>query len=306
MVSTVTLVEVGPRDGLQNEAAAISTADKIALVNRLSDAGHQLIEVSAFVSPKWVPQMADAAQVFAGITRRRGTRYSALVPNLAGLERAIEARVDEIAVFAAASESFSKKNINQTIAESLESYRAVCERARQAGLPVRGYVSTAFGCPFEGAVAPGAVKDVAAALINMGAYEVAISDTIGIAHPGQVVAVFEEITKRVPPERIALHFHDTRGMALANVLMALQLGVTRFDSSAGGLGGCPYAPGATGNLATEDVLYMLDGLGIQTGVSLDKVLAASAFIEEKIGHPLASRYAVAHKATQGPRADTDH
>jgi hydroxymethylglutaryl-CoA lyase len=306
MVSTVTLVEVGPRDGLQNEAAAISTADKIALVNRLSDAGHQLIEVSAFVSPKWVPQMADAAQVFAGITRRRGTRYSALVPNLAGLERAIEARVDEIAVFAAASESFSTKNINQTIAESLESYRAVCERARQAGLPVRGYVSTAFGCPFEGAVAPGAVKDVAAALINMGAYEVAISDTIGIAHPGQVVAVFEEITKRVPPERIALHFHDTRGMALANVLMALQLGVTRFDSSAGGLGGCPYAPGATGNLATEDVLYMLDGLGIQTGVSLDKVLAASAFIEEKIGHPLASRYAVADKATHGPRADTDH
>jgi hydroxymethylglutaryl-CoA lyase len=301
MVRTVNLVEVGPRDGLQNETASISTADKIAFVNHLSEAGHKTIEVSAFVSPKWVPQMADAAEVFAGITRRKGTRYTALVPNLAGLERATAARVDEVAVFAAASESFSKRNINQTIGESLEGYRAVCERAREAGLPVRGYVSTAFGCPFEGAVEPARVKDVAAALINMGAYEVAISDTIGVAHPGQVVSLFDEITKRVPPERIALHFHDTRGTALANVLMALQLGISRFDSSAGGLGGCPYAPGATGNLATEDLLYMLDGLGIHTGVSLDKVLAASRFMEEKIGHPLASRYAVAEKATQGSR-----
>jgi isopropylmalate/homocitrate/citramalate synthase len=241
--------------------------------------------------------MADAAEVFAGITRREGTRYTALVPNLAGLSRAIEAGADEVAIFAAASESFSKKNINQTIAESLDGYRAVCERAREAGLPVRAYVSTAFGCPFEGAVDPAAVRDVAAALINMGAYEVAVSDTIGIAHPGQVAAVVDEVTKRVPLERLALHFHDTRGTALANVLMALQLGVSTFDASAGGLGGCPYAPGATGNLATEDLLYMLDGLGISTGVSLEKVLAASRFMEEKIGHPLASRYAAAHKAT---------
>ena len=297
MQSTVRIVEVGPRDGLQNEAAEISTTDKVAFVNRLSEAGHKTIEVSAFVSPKWVPQMADAAEVFAGITRREGTRYTALVPNLAGLSRAIEAGADEVAIFAAASESFSKKNINQTIAESLDGYRAVCERTREAGLPVRAYVSTAFGCPFEGAVDPAAVRDVAAALINMGAYEVAVSDTIGIAHPGQVAGVVDEVTKRVPLERLALHFHDTRGTALANVLMALQLGVSTFDASAGGLGGCPYAPGATGNVATEDLLYMLDGLGIATGVSLEKVLAASRFMEEKIGHPLASRYATAHKAT---------
>jgi hydroxymethylglutaryl-CoA lyase len=297
MNSTVTIVEVGPRDGLQNEAAAIPTSDKIAFVDRLSAAGHKVIEVSAFVSPKWVPQMADAAEVFGGIERRPGTRYTALVPNLAGLARAIDAKVDEVAIFAAASETFSRKNINQTIAESLDGYRAVCERAREANLPVRAYVSTAFGCPFEGAVEPRAVTDVAAALINMGAYQVAVSDTIGIAHPAQVSSVLDEVTKRVPLEHIALHFHDTRGTALANVLMALQLGVTTFDASAGGLGGCPYAPGATGNLATEDLLYMIDGLGIQSGVSLDKVLDASRFMEEKIGHPLASRYAAAHRAT---------
>jgi hydroxymethylglutaryl-CoA lyase len=289
----VTLVEVGPRDGLQNEAAPISTPDKIAFVDRLSEAGHTVIEVSAFVSPKWVPQMADAAEVLAGIARRPGTRYTALVPNLAGLDRAIDAKVDEVAIFAAASESFSRNNINQGIQESLAGYRAVCTRATAVNLPVRAYVSTAFGCPFEGAVKPAAVAEVSAALIEMGAYEVAVSDTIGIAHPGQVPHVVEAVAKRVPIDRIALHFHDTRGTALANVLVALQLGVTTFDASAGGLGGCPYAPGATGNLATEDLLYMLNGLGIETGVSLDKVLAASRFIEQKIGHPLASRYAAA-------------
>jgi len=287
---------VGPRDGLQNEAAAIATTDKIAFVNGLSDAGHSAIEVSAFVSPKWVPQMADASEVFAGITRRPATRYTALVPNLAGLTRAIDARVDEIAIFAAASESFSRRNINQSIAESLETYRAVCARAKDAGLPVRAYVSTAFGCPFEGAIAPSAVADVSAALIEMGAYQVAVSDTIGVGHPGQVPIVVNAVTARVPLDRVALHFHDTRGTALANVLMALELGVTTFDSSAGGLGGCPYAPGATGNLATEDLLYLLDGLGIETGVSIDKVLAASRGIEEKLGHSLASRYAAAARA----------
>ena len=292
----VTLVEVGPRDGLQNESARIAAADKIAFVDRLSQAGHKVIEVSAFVSPNWVPQMADAADVFEGITRRPGTRYTALVPNLAGLDRAVEAKADEVAIFAAASESFSRKNINQGIEESLAAYRAVCERANAAGLPVRAYLSTAFGCPFEGAVAPEAVAEVSAALIEMGAYEVAVSDTIGIAHPGQVPIVIDAVAARVPLDRIALHFHDTRGTALANVLMALQLGVTTFDASAGGLGGCPYAPGATGNLATEDLLYMLDGLGIQTGVNIDKVLAASRFIEEKLGHPLASRYAAATRS----------
>jgi len=293
--AAVRIVEVGPRDGLQNEPSPIGTADKIAFVNALSDAGHRVIEVSAFVSPKWVPQMADAAEVFAGIARRSGTRYTALVPNLAGLQRAIPARVDEIAVFAAASESFSRRNINQSIAESLETYRAVCAAAKGAGLPVRAYVSTAFGCPFEGTVAPSAVADVSAALMEMGAYEVAVSDTIGIAHPGQVAPVVAAVAARVPLDRVALHFHDTRGTALANVLTALDLGVTTFDASAGGLGGCPYAPGATGNLATEDLLYMLDGLGIDTGVSLDGVLAASRAIEEKLGHPLASRYAAAVK-----------
>jgi hydroxymethylglutaryl-CoA lyase len=291
--SRVTLVEVGPRDGLQHEAARIATADKIAFVDLLSEAGHKVIEVSAFVSPKWVPQMADAAEVFAAIARRPGTRYTALVPNLAGLAQAIEAKVDEVAIFAAASEAFSRKNIGQGIQESLGAYRTVCERAKAARLPVRAYVSTAFGCPFEGAVPPAAVADISAALIEMGAYEVAISDTIGIAHPGQVPQVVEAVAKRVPIDRIALHFHDTRGTALANVLMALELGITTFDASAGGLGGCPYAPGATGNLATEDLLYMLDGLGIETGVRLDKVLEASRFIEQTLGHPLASRYAAA-------------
>jgi hydroxymethylglutaryl-CoA lyase len=289
----VTIVEVGPRDGLQNEAAPIATADKIAFVNALSAAGHAIIEVSAFVSPKWVPQMADAGEVFAGITRRTGTRYTALVPNVAGLTRALDARVDAVAVFAAASESFSRKNLNQGIAESLDGYRAVCDLARASNLPVRAYVSTAFGCPFEGDVDPAAVARVSSALIEMGAYEVAVSDTIGIAHPGQVPRVLDAVSAHVPLDRIALHFHDTRGMALANVLTALRLGVTTFDSSAGGLGGCPYAPGATGNLATEDLLYMLDGMDIDTGVSLDGVLAASRFIEQRLGHPLASRYAAA-------------
>jgi hydroxymethylglutaryl-CoA lyase len=295
-MNSVTIVEVGPRDGLQNEAAAIATADKIAFVDRLSDAGHAIIEVSAFVSPKWVPQMADASEVFAGIRRRPGTRYTALVPNLAGLERAIAARVDEIAVFAAASESFSRRNINQSIDESLETYQDVCAKALAANLPVRAYVSTAFGCPFEGAIDPAAVARVTAALVAMGAYQVAVSDTIGIAHPGQLPIVLDAVRALVPLDRIALHFHDTRGMAVANVLTALPLGVRTFDASAGGLGGCPYAPGATGNLATEDLLYMLDGLGITTGVSLEKVLAASRFVEQTLGHPLASRYAAATRA----------
>jgi isopropylmalate/homocitrate/citramalate synthase len=294
--SRVTIVEVGPRDGLQNEAALIDTADKIGFVDALSAAGHGVIEVSAFVSPKWVPQMADAAEVFAGITRRPGTRYTALVPNTTGLQRAVDARVDEIAVFAAASESFSRRNINQSISESLETYRDVCARARERNLPVRAYVSTAFGCPFEGRVDPEVVARVSAELISMGAYQVAISDTIGIAHPGQVPIVVDAVTRVVPVERVALHFHDTRGTALANVLASLPLGITTFDASAGGLGGCPYAPGATGNLATEDLLYMLDGLGIETGVSLEKVLAASRLVEGKLGHRLASRYAAASGA----------
>ncbi len=301
----VKVVEVGPRDGLQNEAAAVSTADKIAFVDRLGAAGLTTIEVSAFVSPRWVPQMADADAVFAGIERRAGVRYTALVPNLAGLDRAIGARVDEVAIFAAASETFSLKNINQTIDASLERYRDVCSRAAAVGLPVRAYLSTAFGCPYEGAVASERVAALTSVLLDMGAYEVAISDTIGIAHPGQVVGVLDQVLSRVPIDRVALHFHDTRGTALANVLAALDLGVSTFDASAGGLGGCPYAPGAAGNLATEDLIFMLDGLGIHTGVNLDALLDASRFIEGSVGHVLPSRYAQASKSsTRGARPST--
>ncbi len=292
----VTVVEVGPRDGLQNEKAVIPTARKIALVDQLSAAGHRAIEVSAFVSPRWVPQMADAADVFAGIARQPDVRYSALVPNRAGLDRALAARVREIAIFAAASETFSRRNINQSIDESLMTYREVTDAALQEGLRVRAYLSTSFGCPFEGPVEAGRVADLTERLVQLGADEVAVSDTIGIAHPGHVTRVLDRVLARVPLDRVALHFHDTRGTALANVLTALGHGVSTFDSSAGGLGGCPYAPGATGNLATEDLLYMLDGLGIETGVSLARVMRASLSIEDAIGHPLPSRYVRATRA----------
>ena len=288
--SRVTIVEVGPRDGLQNESASIPTADKIAFVDKLSAAGPPIIEVSAFVSPKWVPQMADASDVFAGITRREGTRYAAVVPNLEGLERAHAAGVRDVGIIAAASDTFSLRNINQDIDASLDIYRAVCARASELQIRVRGYVSTAFGCPFEGEVPPARVADVAEALLNMGAFEVAISDTIGIAHPGRVRGVVAIVAERVPLHAIALHFHDTRGTALANVLTAMELGIATFDASAGGLGGCPYAPGATGNLATEDLIYVLNGLGIETGIDLNAIVQASAFIEPRVGHPLVSRY----------------
>jgi hydroxymethylglutaryl-CoA lyase len=293
MPRRVTVVEVGPRDGLQNEHISISTDDKIELVNRLSAARLPVIEVSAFVSPKWVPQMADAEQVFAGITRNPGTRYSALVPNLAGLERARRAGVTEVAIFAASSETFSRKNINQGIDESFATYKGVCDAAVATGLRVRGYLSTAFGCPFEGQVAPATVATLAARLVALGVFEVAISDTIGIAHPGQVPHVLDAVLARVPVNQIALHFHDTRGTALANVLTALPYGIATFDASAGGLGGCPYAPGAAGNLATDDLIYMLNGLGIETGVSLPTLSEASRFIASRLDHPLPSRYAQA-------------
>jgi len=296
----ITIVEVGPRDGLQNEHAHVSTADKIEFVNRLSEAGLPVIEVSAFVSPKWVPQMADAAQVAAGITRRAGTRYTALVPNLEGLDRARDAGIDEIAVFAASTETFSRRNINRSIDESLAVYRQVCERAIAAGIRVRGYLSTAFGCPFEGKVPPASVAEIAERLIALGVFEVAVSDTIGIAHPGQVPRVLDAVLARVPADRIALHFHDTRGMALANVLAALPYGIGTFDASAGGLGGCPYAPGAAGNLATEDLLYLLDGMGIETGVSLKALNVASAFIGLRIDHRLPSKYAQAAQTPLPP------
>ena len=293
----VRIVEVGPRDGLQNEAALIGTANKIAFIDKLSAAGYSTIEVTAFVSPKWVPQMADATAVLAGITRRPGVRYTALVPNMTGLTRARDAGIEEIAIFAAASETFSRRNINQSIDESLTTYGEVTRAALAAGMRVRAYLSTVFGCPFEGEVPTSTVATITRRLIEMGAHEVALSDTIGIAHPGQIGPVLDAVTKDVPLPQIAMHFHDTRGTALVNVYAALEAGVTTFDASAGGLGGCPYAPGATGNLATEDLVYMLDGLGVASGVRLTDVMAASALIEPLVGHPLPSRVYRAHVAT---------
>ena len=293
----VRIVEVGPRDGLQNEAALIGTANKIAFIDKLSAAGYSTIEVTAFVSPKWVPQMADATAVLAGITRRPGVRYTALVPNMTGLTRARDAGIEEIAIFAAASETFSRRNINQSIDESLTTYGEVTRAALAAGMRVRAYLSTVFGCPFEGEVPISTVATITRRLIAMGAHEVALSDTIGIAHPGQIGPVLDAVTKDVPLPQIAMHFHDTRGTALVNVYAALEAGVTTFDASAGGLGGCPYAPGATGNLATEDLVYMLDGLGVASGVRLTDVMAASALIEPLVGHPLPSRVYRAHVAT---------
>ena len=297
MPPPITIVEVGPRDGLQNEKVIVSTADKIEFINRLSAAALPVIEVGAFVSPKWVPQMADTADVFGGIARRAGTRYTALVPNLAGLDRALQAGVTEIAIFAASTETFSRKNINQSIDDSLAAYQQVCDRAFAAGLRVRGYLSTAFGCPFEGDVPPAQVAEVAERIAALGVFEVSVSDTIGIAHPGQVPRVLEAVLSRLPAAKVALHFHDTRGTALANVLASLPFGITTFDASAGGLGGCPYAPGAAGNLATDDLIYMLDGMGIETGVSLGALSGASAFIETKLDHRLPSRFAQAVRST---------
>jgi hydroxymethylglutaryl-CoA lyase len=293
----VTIVEVGPRDGLQNEAAILPAATKVAFIEALADAGLPIVEMTAFVSPKWVPQMADAVDVARAVARRDGTRYLALVPNRTGLTRAIDAGLREVAIFAAASETFSRKNINQGIDESLVAYADVANEARRNGLRVRGYLSTAFGCPYEGVVAVERVVDVAARLLDMGCDEVAVSDTIGVARPRQVVDVVEAVALRVPRPQIALHFHDTRGTALANVYAALECGIAIFDSSAGGLGGCPYAPGAAGNLSTEDLVYMLDGVGVETGVTIEGVVKASSLIAAHIGHPLPSRYYQAARAT---------
>jgi hydroxymethylglutaryl-CoA lyase len=296
----VQIVEVGPRDGLQNEPATISTPAKIEFVNRLADAGHSVIEVGAFVSPKWVPQMAGTSDVFAALAPRPGVRYTAIVPNLAGLERAQRANVEEVAIFPAASETFSRRNLNQGVEEMMASAEAVCAAATAAGQRVRGYLSTCFGCPFEGSVSVERVSELTARLVEMGVYQVALSDTIGVAHPAQVHDVVATVTRRAPVDVLALHLHDTRGTALVNVYAGLEAGVTTFDSAAGGLGGCPYAPGATGNLATEDLLYMLDGLGIVTGVRLSGIIEASRQIEPHVGHALPSRVFRASQATRLP------
>ena len=291
----VKLMEVGPRDGLQNESRALSTDVKIALIDLLSDAGLKAIEATSFVSPKWVPQMADHADVMAGIRRAEGVRYSALTPNLKGFEAARAAGVDAVAVFAAASETFSRRNINCSIAESLERFAPVLEAARSAGVPVRGYVSCVLGCPYEGEVASGVVAHVAEALHRMGCYEISLGDTIGVGTPGKAQRMIGAVAERVPIDRLAAHFHDTYGQALANVYAVMELGIASIDSAVGGLGGCPYAPGASGNVATEDVLYMLDGLGIETGVDLDRLLAASRFICDHLGRMPASRVAQARR-----------
>ena len=294
----VTVVDVAPRDGLQNEHAKITTAQKVTLVNLLSEAGVPVIETGAFVSAKWVPQMADTAEVLIDIERRPGTRYPVLVPNLRGLERALAAGALDIAVLAAASETFSRRNINQSIEESFVTIAAVCERATREGVRIRGYLSTCFGCPYEGDVPSERVGVLTRALLDLGVFEVAISDTIGVAHPAQVWAVLDSVTSYAALSKIALHFHDTRGTALSNVLAGLQAGVTTYDASCGGLGACPYAPGASGNLATEDLVYMLNGLNITTGIDLDRLLAASTFASTRIDHPLPSRYFQASRAVR--------
>ena len=287
----VKMVEVGPRDGLQNEVRAVPTAVKIELIDRLSDDGLPVIEATAFVSPKWVPQMADNAQVMAGIRRRPGVSYPVLVPNRKGLDAAIAAGCIEVVVFGAATEAFSRRNTNCTIAEGLARFSEVCAEAIAQGLKVRGDISVCLGCPYEGEVQPEQVLWVARELYAMGCYEITIADTIGTGTPGKTRAVIEAVAKHIPVEKLAGHFHDTYGQALANTLAALECGVATFDSSVAGLGGCPYAKGATGNVASEDVLYMLDGLGIETGVDMGKLIDAGGFICRELGRETLSRAA---------------
>jgi hydroxymethylglutaryl-CoA lyase len=289
----VRLVEVGPRDGLQNEAAPVSVSDKLQLVHDLAEAGVSYIEAGSFVSPKWVPQMAGSAELFAGIQRKPGVTYAALTPNLRGFEDALAAGVQEVAVFAAASEAFSQRNINCSISESLDRFLPVMEAARLHGITVRGYVSCVLGCPYEGTVAPKQVAAVANELYAMGCYEVSLGDTIGTGTPGATRTLFDVVAGQIPRGKLAGHFHDTYGQALANIYASLLEGIQVFDSSVAGLGGCPYAKGATGNVASEDVVYLLNGLGIETGIDLDKLIAAGHRISDILGRANGSRVAKA-------------
>jgi hydroxymethylglutaryl-CoA lyase len=286
----VRVVEVGPRDGLQNEPALVPAADKVAFIDRLTAAGLPFIEATSFVSPRWVPQLADAALVYPAIQKKPGVTYSVLVPNLVGLQRALDAGAQHIAVFTAASETFNQHNINASVDESLVRIGAVVAAAHERGVPVRGYVSTSFGCPYEGAVRPSAVAEVASRLLDLGITDIALGDTHGGANPTLVTEVLDEVLKRVPLETLGVHFHDTHGRALANVYVALTYGIATVDASAGGLGGCPYAPGASGNLATEDLLVMLHEMGIETGVDLEKVLETCFWMETVLGRRLTSRH----------------
>jgi len=294
--SYVRLVEVGPRDGLQNEAQPISVADKVQLVDALSSAGLSYIEVGSFVSPKWVPQMAGSAEVFAQIQRTPGVTYGALAPNLRGFEDALAAGVKEVAVFAAASEAFSQRNINCSISDSLERFAPIMAAAKQHGISVRGYVSCVLGCPYEGQIAPEQVAAVARELYAMGCYEVSLGDTIGTGTAGATRRLFEVVGAQVPRDKLAGHFHDTYGQAIANIYASLLEGITVFDSSIAGLGGCPYAKGASGNVATEDVVYLLNGLGIDTGIDLEALILAGLQISNVLGRPTGSRVAKARNA----------
>ena len=299
----VRIVEVGPRDGLQNESRPVPTAVKLELIEKLARAGLKVIEATAFVSPKWVPQMADHSEVMRGIERRSGVIYPVLVPNMMGFEAALAAGAEEVAVFGAASETFSQKNINCSVAESLERFRPVLQAAKLHGVRVRGYVSCVLGCPYEGEIKPEAVASVAGPLHDMGCYEISLGDTIGVGTPAKAQAMLEAVAKRVPLEQLAGHYHDTYGQALVNIFASLEMGVAAFDSSVAGLGGCPYAPGAAGNVATEDIVYMLDGLGIESGVNLELVCDAGAYVCDALAREPQSKVAraVAAKRRLGGR-----
>jgi len=290
-MQAVRIVEVGPRDGLQNEPREVPTAVKVELIERLADAGLPAVEATAFVSPKWVPQMADHTEVLERIRRKPGVDYPVLAPNLKGFEAARAAGATEVAIFGAASEAFSRKNINCSIAESLERFRPVAQAAKAANIKVRGYVSCVLGCPYEGDISPKRVADVAAALADMGCYEISLGDTIGVGTPGKTKAMLQACAERVPVTKLAGHYHDTYGQALANIYASLELGVATFDASIAGLGGCPYAAGASGNVATEDVVYMLNGLGARTGVDLDKLVDIGAWICGVLGREPSSKAA---------------
>jgi hydroxymethylglutaryl-CoA lyase len=296
--SRVTVYEVGPRDGLQNEARLIPTADKIAFIDALAATGLPRIEITSFVSPRWIPQLADAVEVARGVRRRDGVHFSALVPNRKGLDRAIEAGMQEVAVFLSASETHNKKNVNKTIADTLTAFEEVVPPALERGLRVRAYVSTVFGCPYEGDVAAASSVHLTTTLRQMGVYQVSLGDTIGVANPAQVEKVLEQVLAEVAVDKIAVHFHDTQGTALANCLVALTRGITTVDASVGGLGGCPYAPGAAGNLATEDLVSMLHGMGIETGIDLDALIACSKMAASFVGHELPSKYLKAYIGKQ--------
>ena len=292
----VRLVEVGARDGLQNEANPVSTAIKLELIDRLGDAGVSYIEAASFVSPKWVPQMGDAREVMTGIKRHAGVTYAALTPNLKGLESALECGVQEVAVFGAASESFTQKNINCSIAESLERFAPVIELAQKSGIPVRGYVSTVMGCPYEGEIAPSKVAEVSKTLFEMGCYEISLGDTVGVGTPLKAKRMLEAVNQHIPMNKLAAHFHDTYGQALANLYAVLEEGIAVIDSSVAGLGGCPYAKGAAGNVASEDVIYLLNGLGIKSGINLEKLAATGDWITRTINRPNRSKVGIAMMA----------